>query len=78
MAFEDVDNSGDWSDFCYCPRYKKENNKWMYWRHSLPTGVIYARADDNGKGGMNSQEFHYEGWSGGAIKGLFKEHATSK
>ena len=25
---------------------------------------------------MNGWEFHYKGWSGGHIKGLFQEHAT--
>ena len=74
VAFEDIDNPGDWSDFCYRPRYKKQDNKLKYWRHTLPAGAIPARPDENGNRTINGWDFHYKGWSGGSIEGLYRAH----
>ena len=74
--FSKVDNPGDWHPFCYIPRYKKVNNKWMYWRHTLPTGVMPHPADKKGKRGVNGWSFYYKGWTGSNTPGLSRVHAT--
>eukprot|EP00957_Ditylum_brightwellii_P024811 1875084-Ditylum_brightwellii.AAC.1 len=51
--FTEIDNSGDWPEFCYCPSFKKDGT---YEGHKLPTGAIPVPIS-NGKRTINNWEF---------------------
>jgi hypothetical protein len=56
--FEDVDNPGDWHQFCYLPRF---NKKGEYISHSLPTKVEPCPLTD-GVRRSNGWVFLYKDW----------------
>eukprot|EP00957_Ditylum_brightwellii_P022137 1669880-Ditylum_brightwellii.AAC.1 len=51
--FTELDNPGDWSEFCYCPNFEKDG---MYKGHKLPTGATPVPIS-NRKQMMNSWYF---------------------
>ena len=50
--FSEVDNPGNWPEYCYRPKFKstgksnRPNGPYEY--HALPTGVTPVPQDDNG------------------------------
>ena len=72
--FSDVDNSGEWDEFCFHPKFLTKGNK-KYIHHSLPTGVVPV-PKDNRNGGERMDggwEFHYRGWES---ENTFRDGAT--
>ena len=64
--FNNIDNPGGWSQFVFCPVYKKvgtgRSATYKYVKHELPTGCRPVPPDENGKRIKNGWEFHYKGW----------------
>jgi hypothetical protein len=67
-AFDDLDNPGKWTQFCFRPEFKKTSGAMRYARHSLPTGCIPVPIDNGtGKRIIKEWEFHYNGWTHPAL-----------
>ena len=62
--FEDVDNPGNWPQYCFRPRFKgnAKSKNTKYSHHSLPTGAIPVPKNKDGKRVINGWEFFYNGW----------------
>ena len=64
--FEDVDNPGNWPNYCFRPEFQGNNRSRSskYKHHQLPTGVMPhpKRASDGKRVTQNGWEFHYNGW----------------
>ncbi len=63
--FEDVDNPGNWPQYCFRPRFKGAgtSRKTKYLQHSLPTGAVPVPINKDGKRVINGWEFFYNGWT---------------
>ena len=66
--FEDVDNPGDWPQYCFRPKFVKGTGtgpagKIKYSHHRLPTGAVPVPMNDEGKRVRNGWELHYNGWT---------------
>ena len=63
--FEDVDNPGNWPQYCFRPKFKKgtaKGAKPKYTHHQLPTGAVPVPKNKEGNRHINGWEFHYKGW----------------
>ena len=63
--FEDVDNPGNWPQYCFRPKFVKgpgAGSKVEYSHHCLPTGAIPFPKNEDGMRVCDGWEFHYNGW----------------
>ena len=60
-AFESTENPGQWSRYCYNPKFNPKGVK-KYVHHVLPNGAIPVRANKEGKRKCGAWEFQYAGW----------------
>ena len=64
--FEEVDNPGNWPQYCFRPKYKKgpaKTSRIKYSHHQLPTGAVPVPLNEEGKRVVNGWELHYNGWT---------------
>jgi len=64
-AFKDVDNPGNWPEYCFKPEFHGNNRSksTKYKHHQLPTGAVPFPTNSEGKRkNANGWEFFYKGW----------------
>lgn len=62
--FKEVDNPGNWPQYCFRPKFKKQPDKEVkYSHHQLPTGAVPVPLNAEGKRVVNGWELHYNGWT---------------
>ena len=59
--FESMDNMGQWSRYCYRPKFNSKGGKKCV-HHALPTGAIPVPANEEGKRKCGAWGFNYAGW----------------
>ena len=65
--FDEVDNPGEWPEYCYRPMFNGQARTSKYKHHCLPTGAMPVPMTD-GKRELNGWEFHYKGWKNEGIQ----------
>ena len=60
--WNNVDNPGDWPQYCFAPVFtdRKKNSKYLH--HALPTGARPVPKNKKGDRICNEWKFHYKGW----------------
>ncbi len=58
--FRNIDNPGDWDEFCFRPKFNK--GRGSYIGHQLPTGAMPVPKGEDGKRKEGRWEFHYKGF----------------
>ena len=61
LYFKSIDNSGQWSQYCYIQNYDTKRGK-DYVHHTLTTGSRPVPANKEGKRTFGAWEFHYSVW----------------
>jgi len=63
--FEDVDNPGDWPQYCFRTKFVKKtgSDNITYSHHQLPTKAVPVPMNAQGKREVNGWELHYNGWT---------------
>jgi hypothetical protein len=62
LTFEEVNNPGQWNNFCFRPRYNTKGNK-EYLGHWTPCGAKVVPPNEDGQPVVNGWEFFYNGWT---------------
>jgi hypothetical protein len=58
--FLQVDNPGDWPEYCYGAKFAKKPKKYSH--HALPTGARPVPPNEAGERKVEKWQFHYKGW----------------
>ena len=61
VPFEEIDNPGNWSEYCFRPKFGGKAGTGDYVGHQLPTGVSPVPLT-NGKRSAGGFDFFYTGW----------------
>ena len=60
--WNNVDNPGDWPQYCFAPVFADRKKTSKYLHHALPTGALPVPKNRNGDRICNEWKFHYKGW----------------
>ena len=60
--FIDIDNPGEWPQYCYRPVFNNQDETSKYKHHCLPSGAMPVPENEDGERNVNGWEFHYKGW----------------
>ena len=66
--FIDIDNPGEWPQYCYRPVFNSQAKTSKYKHHCLPSGAMPVPENKDGKRNVNGWEFHYNGWKNEGFK----------
>ena len=61
--FEDLDNPGQWPQYCFWPVFNGRSSSTRYKYHALPTGAMPVPKNEDGFRSFNGWDFYYNGWT---------------
>jgi len=62
VPFQDIDNPGNWSRCCFCPKFSGKGGTGDCVGHQLPTGATPVPVLANGKRSSDGCDFFHSGW----------------
>ena len=60
--FSQVDNPGNWPEYCFGPKFSTRGSSGKYTAHKMPTGATPVPPGADGKRKQGPWEFHYDGY----------------
>ena len=66
--FSEVDNPGNWPEYCFKPKFESRKKASKYTHHCMPTGVRPVPVGVKGERSINGWQFYYNGFKNEEFK----------